>query len=135
MTRAELDDLMLAVVDDPELETRCTLVASDYRITAEDDTGVGPREAGEHEAGRQPEREQPYERFKRYDEVRLPGRRRDVAVSDRRERVYAEEEGLGERHQGRRWLEAVQRLRPEGEIGGRERRVGEDVSDRGQTEE
>ena len=29
--------------------------------------------------------------------------------------------GLGERHQGRRWLEAVQRLRPEGEIDGRER--------------
>ena len=41
--RAELDDLMLAAVDDPELETRCTLVGSDYRITAEDDTGVGPR--------------------------------------------------------------------------------------------
>ena len=40
-TCAELDDLILAAVDDPELETFPPLVGSDHRVTAKDDGALG----------------------------------------------------------------------------------------------
>ena len=57
-TCREFDNLILAAVDDPELEPFSTLVRSDHRIMAENDARVGPCETGEHEAGRQLECQQ-----------------------------------------------------------------------------
>ena len=62
----------LRAVDDPELKTFPSLVGSDHRIAAKDDARIGPREAGEHQARRNPETEQPRQGLDRDDNVRLP---------------------------------------------------------------
>ena len=90
--RADIDQLVVAQVGDPEHQPAAALERRDDHGPAEEDGRTWPREAREEESGDQRLAHQRDERLSDHHDVRRHSHRADLAIADRRECLDAEEE-------------------------------------------
>ena len=92
-----LQDLVAALVGEAQGQCRPAVMRTDDRDPAEQDARRRPREAGEHQAGRHCEEQEPERGLDRDDEIGVERRRHQLPVADRRHGLDAEKERIGER--------------------------------------